>query len=110
MNIVAQSILRVSDVLRYLYAGRIDDLAFLSPPRLPPLILAPNQIGLITFTNVARITWTPPQPLPFQGKGVLSNHFLVHFSSWFSLAEYYLSSSIEAIQFDNGSYKENGWD
>eukprot|EP00080_Pristionchus_pacificus_P014883 PDM74903.1 rol-3 [Pristionchus pacificus] len=56
---------------RYLYAGRIDDLAFLSPPRLPPLILAPNQIGLITFTNVARITWTPPQPLPFQAPGSL---------------------------------------
>ncbi|GMT10469.1 hypothetical protein PFISCL1PPCAC_1766, partial [Pristionchus fissidentatus] len=56
---------------RYLYAGRIDDLAFLSSPRLPPLILSPNQIGLIVSTNVARITWTPPQPLPFQAPGSL---------------------------------------
>ncbi|GMS80022.1 hypothetical protein PENTCL1PPCAC_2197 [Pristionchus entomophagus] len=56
---------------RYLYAGRIVDLAFLSPPLLPPLILAPNHIGLITSTNVARITWTPPQPLPFQAPGSL---------------------------------------
>lgn len=60
---------------RYSYTDRVIDFTFVRNVRLPTTILPPKAIGLITTSNMARITWESPILLPYQGFKLSYIHF-----------------------------------